>query len=115
MVKIQSCAVRNNSKVFFASMREVYNPQGAYLDPVKNIDCSVLHREKPKIMERWREHFNLLLNSETSVKDGVSSSIPQLPIRYHMDELPTAEEFDMAIKRRMYGKATGPDDIPLEG
>ena len=50
--KIQSLADWNNSKAFFATLREVYNPQGAHLDPVKSIDDSVLHTEMHKIMER---------------------------------------------------------------
>ena len=66
---------------------------------MKSIDGSVLHTKKQKIMERWREHFNLLLNPETCVADGADSNIPQLPIRYHMDELPTTKELDIAIKR----------------
>ena len=57
MVEIQSLANQNISKTFFASLREVYRPQGAILDPLNSIDGSVLHTEKHKIMKRWREHF----------------------------------------------------------
>ena len=59
----------------------------------------------------WREHFNILLSPKTSVEAGVSSNIPQLPNRYHIDEPSTAEEFDIAIKRKCR-KAAGPDGIP---
>ena len=81
--EIQSLADWNDSKAFFASVEEVYGPQGVCLDPVKSIDGSMLHTEKGKIMERWRKHFNLLLNPESSAEDGVSN-IPQLPVKYHM-------------------------------
>eukprot|EP00795_Rhopilema_esculentum_P004053 gene4053-20229_t len=64
--------------------------------------------------ERWREHFNLLLNPETNADDDATSSILQLPVRHHMDEPPTAEELDMAIKRTKCGKAAGADGIPPE-
>ena len=111
--EIQSLADRNDSKAFFASLKEVYGPQCACVDPVKSIDSSVLHTEKGKIMERWREHFNLLLNPDSSAADG-ASNIPQLPVRYHMDKPSTAEELDMAIKRTKCGKAAGPDGIPPE-
>ena len=57
------------------------------------------------------QQFNLLLNPESSAEDGVSD-IPQLPVRYHMDEPSTAEELDMAIKRTKCGIAAGPDGIP---
>ena len=69
------------------------------MDPVKSIDSNVLHTEKNKIMERWKEHFNLLLNPETSVEDGVSGEILQLAVRYHMNEPLTAEELNMAMRR----------------
>lgn len=111
---IQSLADQNDSKAFFASLKEVYGPKGACLDPVKSIDGSVLHTDKNKIMERWREHFNFLLNPETTVDDDVVSNIPQLPVRYHMDAPPTGEELDKAIKRTKCGKAAGPDGIPPE-
>uniref|UniRef100_A0A3B3HTA8 Reverse transcriptase domain-containing protein n=1 Tax=Oryzias latipes TaxID=8090 RepID=A0A3B3HTA8_ORYLA len=111
---IQSLADRNDSKAFFASLKEVYGPKGACLDPVKSIDGSVLHTDKSKIMERWREHFSLLLNPETTVDDVAVSNIPQLPVRYHMDTPPTTEELDKAIKRTKCGKAAGPDGIPPE-
>ena len=89
--EIQSLADNNDSKVFFASLKEVYGPQRACLDPAKSIDGSVLHTEIPQIMERWREHFNLLLNPETNADDDATSSIMQLPVRHHMDEPPTAK------------------------
>ena len=50
--EIHILADQNNSKAFFASLREVYGPQGAHLDPVKSIGGNVLHTEKHKIMER---------------------------------------------------------------
>ena len=99
MAEIQILADRNNSKAFYASLREVYGPQGASLDLVKSIDGSVLHMEKHKFMERWKKHFNRLLNPKTGVEDGVNVDIPQLAFRYHMNQPPTAEELKMAIKR----------------
>lgn len=83
------------------------------LGPVKSIDGSVHHTEKGKIMERWRDHFNLLLNSRDQCRRW-SSNIPQQPVRYHMHEPPTAEELDMAIKRAKCVKVGGPDGIPRE-
>ena len=112
--EIQSLADSNNSKAFFASLKEVYGPQGACLDPVKNADGSVLHTEKNKILERWREHFNVLLNPETNVEVDVANNIPQLAVRYQMDEPPAAEELENAIKSTKSGKAAGPDGIPAE-
>ena len=67
-----------------------------------------------KSTKLWREHFNLLLNPETGVEDDASSDIPQLAVRYHMDEPSIAKELDMAIKRKKCEKAAGPDNIPPE-
>lgn len=99
--KIQSLADRNDSKVFFASLKEVYGPQGAFLDPVKSIDGSVrvLHTEKGKIIQPSAK-----ARVRCRIEDG-ASNIPQLPVRYHIEEPPTAEELDMAIKRTKCGKA----------
>ena len=112
--EIQNLADRNDSKAFFAALKEVHGPDTTYMNPVKSTDGSILYTDKRKILERWRQHFKLLLNPQTSVADGADSNIPLLPIRYHMDKPPTREELDMAIKKTKCGKAAGPDGIPPE-
>ena len=112
--EIQGLSDRSDSKDFFASLREVYGPQGTCLDPVKSTDNNVLHTNKNAIMERWREHLSLQLNPRINVSANVNRIIPQLLIRHHLDEPPSIVELDMTIKRLKCGKATGPDGIPPE-
>lgn len=111
--EIQSLADRNDSGAFFASLKEVYGPRGSSAEPVKSIDGSVLITEKGKIMERWKEHFERLLNPDSSAEDD-AGDIPQMPVRNHMDKLPTMEELNLAIKQTKLGKAAGQDGIPAE-
>ena len=62
-------------------------------------------------MERWREHYNHLLNPETNVRDGADNIIPQQTFMHQTGELPTSAELDVAIKRTKGGKAAGPDGM----
>ena len=112
--EIQDLLDRNDSKAFFALLREVYGPQGTCLDPVKSVDNNVLHTHKNAIMERWREHCSLLLNPKINVSANVNSIIPQLLIRHHLGEPTSIVELDMAIKRLKCGKAAVPDGISPE-
>jgi hypothetical protein len=63
-------------------------------------------------LERWREHFIEVLNSEGSEADNMPlSSIPELQ---RSTRLPSKRKILQAINKINNGKAAGADRIPSE-
>ena len=61
---------------------------------------------------RWVEHFSELLNRDSVVNDTSIENLPQHPVQNEMNNLPTREETEKAIRTLKPGKAAGPDGVP---
>ncbi|XP_076042115.1 uncharacterized protein LOC143026011 [Oratosquilla oratoria] len=70
--------------------------------------------EDNEIQTRWEEHFNTLLNRNSSAQQDFLRNMPQHPPQLWMALPPTFQEFDAALKHMRQGKAAGPDNIPTE-
>nr|XP_027237025.1 uncharacterized protein LOC113828287 [Penaeus vannamei] len=70
--------------------------------------------EDYEIQNRWVEHFNTLLNRNSSAQQDFLRNVPQHPPQLWMSLPPTFREFDAALKQMRHGKAAGPDNIPTE-
>ena len=75
---------------------------------IKDVNGDVL-REENDIKERWRTYFEQLMNDENDRIDRVIEPRPEEDI-----EVITAAEVERALRKMKKGKATGPDDIPVE-
>ena len=64
------------------------------------------------ILGRWAEHFKFVLNRPSTIKDEAIDRLPQITVNQEMDELPTREEIERAIRLFSTGKAPGSDSIP---
>jgi len=67
-----------------------------------------------KILERWKEHFETVLNQSSSFDMNVLSEITQWPLASHLDEVPTTAETQKAINQMSNGKAPDTDGVPTE-
>ena len=67
-----------------------------------------------KILERWAEHFNSILNCPSTINDEAIDQLPQVPFDEMLDVVPTFEEIWKAIHLLTSGKAPGADSIPAE-
>jgi len=112
--EIQTLADQNNSRAFFKATKEIYGPTTHGQVPMKNKDGTILFKTHREINERWREHFENLLNQETTYNRDILNVIPQQPIQESLSELPTMEEVSKAISKTKSNKAAGPDGIPAE-
>ena len=55
--------------------------------------------DRTKILERWKEHFETVLNQSSSFDMNVLSEIPQWPPASRLDEVPTRAEIQTAINQ----------------
>ena len=65
-------------------------------------------------MDRWKEHFQDLLNRPSSTDPNALNNKDKLPCNADMDIPPSLEEIEDAIKSLKNGKAPGADGIPSE-
>ena len=82
------------------------------LPPLLSVDGSTLLTDKDAILERWAEHFNNVLNRQSSVNDNAINRMPQTECNVLLDEFPTVTETRKAIQHLSSGKAPGA--IPAE-
>ena len=71
-------------------------------------------KDTVNINQRWRDHFQELLNRDSSVDESVFDKIPQLPVNAELGAEPTLGETKSSIKEMKNGKAPGVDGIPAE-
>nr|XP_014354063.1 PREDICTED: RNA-directed DNA polymerase from mobile element jockey-like [Latimeria chalumnae] len=99
---------------FFSATKAVYRPSSHGPTPLRSEDGSTLLKDIESIKIRWKEHYQKLLNLESTVTDDTIESIPQYPVREALASPPTFEEVCEAIRQMKNNKAPGPDGIPAE-
>ena len=112
--EIQGYADRQDLRNFYSSLREVYGPTPSGSSPLLSADGTTLISDKEKILERWADHFNGVLNRPSSINDDAINRLPQVPVNMALDEPPTLLETEKAIHQLSSGKAPGSDSIPAE-
>lgn len=92
----------------------MYDHTTASASPLLIADGSTLITEKEKILKRWAEHFNSVLNCPSSISNEAIKQLPQREINEKMGALPALEETEQAKKQLSSGKAPRTDAIPAE-
>ena len=93
----------------------MYGPQSSGSSPLLSANGTQLLTEKKRIMEKWAEHFDQVLNRPASINDEAVACVPEMKINQDLDNYHTEEEVRKAIKQLSCGKAPGSDAIPSEG
>ena len=113
--EIEMYADTCNMKDFYRTLNAVYGPQQTRSSPpLLNADGSELITEKDKILSRWAEHFDNVLNRPSTVNDEAIDRLAQVPINASLERPPDVEEVTKAIASLSNGKAPGSDAIPAE-
>ena len=113
-LEIQRLADSGDTRGFFSATKAVYGPSHRGQNPLRSKDGQELLKDNESINNRWREHFQELLNRDSTTQSDFLGHIPQSPIREDMGEPPTLAEVQDAIRSLKINKATGPDGIPAE-
>ncbi|XP_072049980.1 uncharacterized protein [Amphiura filiformis] len=110
--ELQEAADTKNIKKFFSELKAVYGPSSRGTSPLLDLDGHTVIKEPSLITERWAQHFNQLLNRQSTISEEAIAEIPQSPEIEELDQPPTVEETAKAIKQLSSGKAPGEDGIP---
>ena len=111
---IQSAADRKDYKTFYDGINQIYGPRKSSTSPMLSADGTSLLADKTAILERWKEHFDSLLNCPSSVSDESILRIPDRPTLHGLDDPPTFDEIQDAIGSMKNNKSPGMDGIPAE-
>lgn len=65
-MELQAAADRNDSKAFYEGLKKGYGSQENGISPVLSSDGNTLHTDKKGIISRWKELFEIALNSTSS-------------------------------------------------
>lgn len=112
--ELQAAADCKDSKNFHRLLKAIYGPKTNGTSPVLDLDGQTLLTDKSKVLGRWKQHFEDLLNRESTVDDNVINSIPQRPLIETLSVDPTLPEVEKAVKQLISGKAPGNDGLPPE-
>ena len=106
--EIQGFADRNDMKNFYNSLKEVYGPTtSGSLAPLLSAGGSTLITDKEKVLERWAEYFDSVLNRPSTINNEAIDRLPQVPVEETMDAILTLEEIQKAVQLLSSGKAPG--------
>ena len=112
--RTQHYADTGNSRAFYEALRAVYGPTHQIQAPLRSADGSTLLTDKKDILNRWAEHYGTLFSDTRSVEDASLDSIQQLPVKHELDEPPSFDEVQTAVRKTNSHKAPGIDGLPAE-
>lgn len=113
-LEIQQLADSRDTRGFFDAIRAVYGPSYRGLNPLSTKDGLTLLKDDESIKNRWKEHYEDLLNRDTTAEMETLDQLPQQPIMVNMGAPPSLREVQDAIRKMRNNKAVGPDGIPAE-
>ena len=108
---MQEAADKRDFKTFYQNLKAVHGPKYKASPAIKSKEGALL-TEPAQILERWSEHFNGVLNLDSSFDMSLLEEIPQWDTNMRLSTLPTIEEVLASIKQLTSGKAPGSDGIP---
>ena len=112
--ELQHAAAENDMKSFYGGLREVYGPQKRGTAQLLALDGETVLTDNKKILERFAQHFDQLLNLPGNVDSAALASITQRPTVHVLDEPPKMDELLKAIAATKESKAPGCCGIPAE-
>ena len=113
-VELQRAADSNNMKGFYNGLKEVWGPKKkGPVQPKSTVGMETFSDSK-RVVARWSEHFQKLLNIPGDIDHEALDNIPQRITKTSLDEIPTMDEMPRAIAGLKDGKAPGGDGIPAE-
>ena len=112
--ELQRSADRNDMKGFYNGLKEVWGPAKKGPVHLKSTDGMETFSDSKRVVARWSEHFQKLLNVPGDIEHEALVNIQQRITNTCLDEIPNMDEMARAIAGLKDGKAPGADGIPAE-
>ena len=112
--ELQRSADRNDMKGFYNGLKEVWGPAKKGPVHLKSTDGMETFSDSKRVVARWSEHFQKLLNVPGDIEHEALVNIQQRITNTCLDEIPNMDEMARAIAGLKDGKAPGGDGIPAE-
>ena len=110
--EVQAAADRRDAKSLYQGLKAIFGPKKSSYPSVKSKNGKSVITDPDKILDRWVEHFDEVLNQPSDFDSSVLEDIPQWETNHKLDEQPTLAEVEKSIKQLASGKAAGVDGIP---
>ena len=111
-VELQRAADSNNMKGFYNGLKEVWGPKKKGPVQLKSTYEMETFSDNKRVVARWSDHFQKLLNVPVDIYHEALDNIPQCIIKTSLDEIPSMDEMARTIAGLKDGKAPGGDGIP---
>ena len=112
--EIQLYADKNDMHNFYNSIKNIYGPKNCSVTPLKTADGLTLLKDQNRILLRWAEHFEALLNQHSSTDQTILEELPEHPPINELSQPPTYLEVRAAVRALKNNKSPGADSIPAE-
>ena len=90
-VELQRAADRNDMKGFYSGLKEVWGPKKKGPVQLKSTDGMETFSDSKRVVARWSEHFQKLLNVPGDINHEALDNIPQRITKTSLDEIPTMD------------------------
>ena len=101
-------------KGFYNGIKDVRGPKKNGPVQLKSTDGIDTFSDSKRVVARWCEQFQKLLNVPCEIANEALDNIPQRITKTSLDEIPTTAEMTRAIAGLKGRKAHGGDGIPAE-
>ena len=113
-MELQRAVDRNNMKCFYSGMKKVWEPKKKGPVHLKSTDGMETFSDSKRLVARWNDHFQKLLNVPGDIDHEALDIIPQRITKTSLDDIPTMDEMARTIAGLKDGKLPGGDGIPAE-
>ena len=113
-MELHRAADSNNMKGFNSGLNEVWGPKKKAPVQLKSTDGMETFSDSKRVVARWGEHFQKLLNVSGDIDHEALDNISQRIIKTSLGEIPTIDEMAKAMADMKDGKAPGGNGIPAE-
>ena len=101
-------------KGFYKGLKDVWGSKKKASVHLKSTDGMETFSDSKRVVARWSEHIQTLLNVSSDKKSRCSGQHPAAHYQESLDEIPTMDEMTRAFAGLKDGRAPGEDGIPAE-